>query len=327
MMHNSGQSVVVRHKEMLCEVVGASAFTVQRSFVLNPGIVQTFPWLSRIAGCFQEYTIKGMVFHYVPTSGTYNAASPSLGSVLLQTSYRSNDTPPASKVEMLNEYCSNESVPSEPFAHPIECDPKENPFNVQYVRSGILPAGETQLMYDLGTTHLATSGSPVGAVLGDLWVTYEVELRKPILDSNVTSSPGWTSSAAFLAPAVPAVFPASAVTTTVGNMPVTVQTSTMTIPVGYYGVFTILITAQISGIAASMAGTPTLTGCTLLTVNDAVSDQRFAYGVTGLTGTSDLSYVVRIAKLNRDTAATVVFPSLTAAAAVKVTLTVLGYTD
>jgi len=40
-------------------------------------------------------------------------------------------------------------------------------------------------MYDLGKTFIATSGCPAtGNVLGDLWVTYEIELRKPILNDE-----------------------------------------------------------------------------------------------------------------------------------------------
>jgi len=108
---------------------------------------------------------------------------------MLQTSYRSTDAAPTNKVEMLNEYCSNEVVPSETMAHPIECDPKENPFNVLYVRTGDIPSGDTKMMYDLGLTHVAVSGQlAAGNVIGDLWVTYEVELKKPLIASNVTSS-------------------------------------------------------------------------------------------------------------------------------------------
>jgi hypothetical protein len=188
-MHLNGQSIVVRHKEYLGEILGSEAFRVQQSFELNPGNSSTFPWLSGVAAHFQEYKIRGLVFHYVPTSGnavsTTNAA---LGSVMMQTSYRSNDLPPSSKVEILNEYCSNEAVPSEPFAHPVECDPRENPFNVQYVRTGAVPTGDSKLLYDLGVTHIAVSGQQTtDKALGDLWVTYEIELKKPILESNVTS--------------------------------------------------------------------------------------------------------------------------------------------
>jgi hypothetical protein len=180
---------VVRHKEYLGEVFSSEGFVVRQSFELNPGNSSTFPWLSGVASHFQEYKIRGLVFHYVPTSGSaVSSTNAALGSVMLQTSYRSNDAIPSSKVELLNEYCSNESVPSEPFAHPVECDPRENPFNVQYVRSGAVPQGDSKLLYDLGITHLAVSGQQIGGkAIGDLWITYEIELKKPILESNVTS--------------------------------------------------------------------------------------------------------------------------------------------
>jgi hypothetical protein len=191
-MHSSGQSVVVRHKEFVMTVRSSIQYAVQRSLPINPGRAEVFPWLSRLANCYQQYRIKGMVFHYVPTSGNaVTGSAPALGCVMLQTSYRSNDAPPSSKVELLNEYWSTETVPSDAACHPIECNPSENPFNVQYVRSDdrILPPGDSPLLYDLGMTHVATEGQLAdGVALGDLWVTYEIELKKPILSSNVTNS-------------------------------------------------------------------------------------------------------------------------------------------
>jgi hypothetical protein len=188
-MHREGQTVVVRHKEFVGTVLSSAAFNVQMSLSLNPGLETPFPWLSRLAASFQEYRIRGMVFHYIPSSGDAVASTnPALGTVMFQTSYRATDSAPSSKIEILNEYWSSENVPSEPFCHPIECDPKENPFNVQYVRTGDVPSGDSKLMYDLGTTHVAVMGmQTTGNPVGDLWVTYEVELKKPIISSNATA--------------------------------------------------------------------------------------------------------------------------------------------
>lgn len=191
MMHKEGQSVTIRHREFIAQIRGSTGFAVQNSFVLNPGLAATFPWLSTIAGSFQEYKFKGIVFHYIPSSGTaVSGTNAALGTVMLQTSYRSSDTAPQSKTELLNEYWSGETVPCDTVAHPIECDPNENPFNVQYVRtSSVVPAGDSTLLYDLGVTHVAVAGQQVsGNTLGDLWVTYEVELKKPIVASNVTAN-------------------------------------------------------------------------------------------------------------------------------------------
>lgn len=186
MMHKDGQSIVVRHKEYLGEISGSTAFTVQQTYNINPGLSSAFPWLAAIAAKFQEYRILGMVLHYVPTSGTaVGTASTALGSVMIQTSYRAGDTAPTTKMEMLNEFWSTELVPYESGCHPLECDPKENPYNLHYVRTGALPASADQLLYDLGTTFVATSGMQTNGVVGDLWVTYEVELKKPMLTSPV----------------------------------------------------------------------------------------------------------------------------------------------
>lgn len=186
MMHKTGQSIVVRHREFVGTITGTSAFTVSQ-YKINPGLTSTFPWLARLAESFQEYDFRGLVFHYVPTSGMISGGSTALGSVMMQTTYRSNDSAPATKQEMLNEYCANETVPFEPMAHPVECDPKENPFSIHYVRTGTVPAGDNVMLYDIGTLNVATQGNPTN-VLGDIYATYEVELKKPVVSSNATQT-------------------------------------------------------------------------------------------------------------------------------------------
>nr|WPR18558.1 MAG: capsid protein [Chemarfal virus 237] len=189
-MHKDGQSIIVRHKEYLTEIRGATSFTVRNEFDINPGLSTTFPWLSAIAAQYSQYRVRGMIYHYVPTSGNaVSSTNAALGSVMLQTSYRATESAPINKIELLNEYWSTECKPSEPFCHPIECDPKENPFNVQYVRTGDLPTTENQLMYDLGRTTVAVSGQQANdIVLGDLWITYEIELKKPVLTNATNTS-------------------------------------------------------------------------------------------------------------------------------------------
>nr|UHS72053.1 MAG: hypothetical protein 2 [Tombusviridae sp.] len=180
-MHRNDQTIVVRHKEYVGELRGRQLFTTQFRYPLNPGVATTFPWLHTVASQYSEYRIRGMVFHYVPTSGMSVASSnTALGSVMFQTSYRATEDAPTSKLEMMNEYWATEGRPCDEICHPIECDPKENPFNVQYVRSTPLSPSENILMYDLGVTTVAVTGQQAdGNVLGDIWCSYEVELKKP----------------------------------------------------------------------------------------------------------------------------------------------------
>lgn len=309
-MHNTGQSITVRHKEFLTEVKGSIGFTVQRFFVLQPGDVNTFPWLSGIASKFQQYRIKGMVFHYVPTSGyAVSGANPAIGSVMLQTTYRVNDSQPLSKVEMLNEYWASEAAPSEAFCHPIECSPKENPFSVHYVHTSAVPTSDSPLMYDLGKTYVATSGMPGdGNVVGDLWVTYEIELSKPVVTSSVSSDLTFTFGAAS-SPVVGNWFGASPVY--VGNLGVTVSGNVLSFPIGIVGTYYIVvrIRAQTTFTAGDLSGAPSLANC----VSGVVDQSGLNYVRTVLGGAGgtlqDLYYMTTVVLTNTAAVATVTYPA------------------
>jgi len=187
-MHSTSESTRVRHREYIGDVVSSATvggFTTN-SFSLNPGLSTTFPWLAGIAQQYQEYSFKGLVFHYVSTSGeSVSSTNSSLASVMMATNYRSGQVAPTDKGELLNQYFSCDAKASEDFAHPVECDPKENPFNIQYVRGAAVPVGEDPKMYDLGTFTVASQGCQAASIhLGEIWATYEVELKKPKSSTN-----------------------------------------------------------------------------------------------------------------------------------------------
>lgn len=283
-MHSTKDGFVVRHKEFLTEVKSTTDFTVAASFPINPAIASTFPWLSKIAQHFEEYEIKGMVYHYIPTSGySVSSSNPALGSVMLQTTYRANSPAPTGKMEMMNEYCASEARPADEFVHPIECSPKETPFSIHYTRTGALSSPDSPLMYDLGTTFLATSGCPaVGNIVGELWVTYEVVLRKPIvalftmpLGFNGNTSVGLDSSHLF----------GTSFNTTFTNFPapITFSGNTMTMGAGIIGTF--LVVVGVSGGTANTFGYLSLTGSGSSAVNAFNGSTTLQYNVgTGSSG-------------------------------------------
>ncbi len=312
-MHKEGQSVVIRHKEFLGEIRGKQAFTVVGQYPINPGMYATFPWLSRIANAFQEYRIKGMVYHYVPTSGNaVSSTNAALGSVMIQTTYRSNDNPPATKLEMLNEYWSSENKPSEAFCHPVECNPKENPFNIQYIRNGAIPSNDSVLMYDLGLTTVAVSGQQANdTVLGDLWVTYEIELKKPILSSNVTDfTPGSvlvvTDSGGSITGS--SLFNGSVSQT--GNVNMSLSGNTLTFPKGAVGDWTIRINVEAATTfsACNFSILPTITNCTLLNITPSSNIVRTVIGGTAPT-LNRMFYELIVRIVEPSLQATVTLPS------------------
>lgn len=182
-VHSSNESVLFRHREYIADISVNGANFTTATYNINPGLPTTFPFLSSIAGCFQEYSFKGLIFEYKTTSATaiVSGTNSAMGSVMLAIQYRSDALAFTSKTQMLNEMWSVDTVPSADCILPVECSPKENPFSIQYVR-GTAATGDIK-MFDLGLLTVATAGAQAGQtnVVGELWVSYEIEFRKPQL--------------------------------------------------------------------------------------------------------------------------------------------------
>jgi hypothetical protein len=99
--------------------------------------------------------------------------------------YRADATAFTSKQQVLNEMWSADSKPSESFFMPVECAPAECPMDVQYIRTSALSSSDDIKFYDLGKLALSSVGSQAAAVVGELWVTYEVALKKPVLSGSI----------------------------------------------------------------------------------------------------------------------------------------------
>jgi hypothetical protein len=298
---------------------------------INPGLQETFPWLSRVANNYQQYSIRGMVYQYVPTSGSaVSSTNNALGSVMLQTSYRSTDDAPTSKIELLNEYWSSEAVPNEPFCHPIECDPKENPFQIHYVRGHALPSDENQLMYDVGKTFLCVSGQQADdIVLGDLWVTYEIELKKPIISSDVTvDNAYYTLYDNSASPTFANIFPSTAVTTSVGNLPLILQGNEVTIPETIVGKFTLFFVYRADALMTTPAvlGAPALTDMDLIRMTPAIDRVEFNTTVGSQCVQWTVGYTVQ--KTQSTSPATLIVPTGTGSGTLtRVSLIAFGFVD
>jgi hypothetical protein len=303
MMHKTAQSVVIRHREFVKQISATTGFSVE-AFIINPGLAATFPWLSGIARRFQEYEIRGMVWHYVPTSGSaVSSTNSALGAVMMQTSYRATDSAPSSKQELLNEYWASESVPSETFCHPIECDPKENPFQVHYVRSVENLIGTEPLLYDMGKTFVATQGMQGTNVVGDLWVTYEIELKKPVLASSVVTPTEFTSIS-FPAPAPAAIYQNEAIKEVYfGGIDLKFNLgSTVTFGANTSGVYNIFVYVYLAaGFTGQVqwASNPSFTGNCSLSVTATLGGQSYWNSTmvgTVSTSLNSVSFAIAVAK-------------------------------
>jgi len=262
-MHSTSESVIFRHREYIGDVFSTTAFTTT-NYNVNPGLSATFPYLSNIAQNFQEYKFRGLVFEFKSTSAdALNSTNTALGQVILASQYRADAAAFINKEQMLNEMWSVSTKPSNNVLLPIECDPKENPFAIQYVRSGTVPSGQDEKLYDLCNLVVGTFGSQAAANVGELWATYEVELLKPqatgLLGLNTPSFHMYASSGV----STSAYFGATATNTVAfDNIGLTFDADGIIFPIGSVGKYWICITY--AGSSATLVN-PTIatdSGCT-----------------------------------------------------------------
>lgn len=182
-MHSSNETIRITHREFLGPIITSSTAGdySSRTFYVNPGLRGTFPWLSQVATCFQEYEIAGLIFMFKSNSAdSLNSTNTALGSVLMGAQYNVNQPDYDSKADILNSMWGVEGRPSNDLILPIECDPEQNPFKIHYVRSGDLAATSNLQNYDLCKVIVATEGHQGTAVnIGDLWLSYDIIFRKP----------------------------------------------------------------------------------------------------------------------------------------------------
>lgn len=186
-------SVRVVHREFIQDIAvpaNGAAFNMLYAQKINPGNSVMFPWLSRMAKQYSQYKLHGMVFAFKTMTSDYAANGP-LGTVMMATNYDAIERVYANKIELENSEFAVSCKPSESLIHAIECDPKYSTLDMLYIRDSSYDTSETddRRFYDFGTVQFATSGLPgaLGSVMGEFWVSYDIELCKPIAGGETTT--------------------------------------------------------------------------------------------------------------------------------------------
>lgn len=258
-------SIRISHREYLGDIISSSSsntFKLQ-SFLINPGLSETFPWLSQLGINFQQYRMEGCVFEFRTMSAdALNSTNTALGSVIMATNYNASVPNFGSRSEMENCEFSQTIKPSESCVHMIECSPKSTPLTEMYVRGGPVPTGQDQRFFDLANFQIASTGCQGTNVnLGSLYVSYTVSLLKPILSDTLGKDVLWAhfNNPAGVTNAVPMgtsnLTPISGAT-----LAATVNASgtVLTIPQTSYDV-SYIITWRWSGLGANVLVAPSFT--------------------------------------------------------------------
>jgi len=167
---------VIQHRELIDSISGTSAFDVT-SYSVNPGIPETFPWLSVIAQAWEKYRFRYLRFVFLTRTG-----STTVGQVLMAPDFDSADDPPSSELVMAT---YEDAISDAPWKN-ICCNLKASSMNnslgkFHFTRFGPLAANLDIKTYDCANFLLSTTDGVDGTSWGKLWVEYEVEFSTPQL--------------------------------------------------------------------------------------------------------------------------------------------------
>lgn len=159
--------VIIQHREYIGEINGSTTFNAL-GYNIQPGLPSTFPWLSSIAKNFEKYRIRSMTLHFVNVSATSERGR-------ITMAYESDplDPTPTNKIDLFAYSGCQEGAVWSPLSINIPC-----PKTTLFTREGIVPGTDLKT-YDVGKLIIAASNTADSSIIGELFITYDIELMVP----------------------------------------------------------------------------------------------------------------------------------------------------
>lgn len=176
----------IKHREFLQDVAGSVDYACT-PLSINPGVSSIAPWLSRIACNFESYNFRTLRFAFETEAST--AAT---GSVILAVDYDPSDPAPTTKMQALSFRATVRSAPWAPCVHESLAEDLSKR-KTYYTRQGALAPGEDAKLFDIGKLHVITQGMATNAIVGELWIEYDVILMTPKTSSAAGGNAIWGS--------------------------------------------------------------------------------------------------------------------------------------
>lgn len=188
-------ALAISNREYLGDVFGNALVAVgsqpisftKTSYILNPGLEKTFPWLSQIASNYEEYEFKQLMFTYKSTVQDINSNNGQVGTAIMTTTYNANASDFPDKASMMQYAHSSSMKVTDDGIHGVECDPsKLSGSPGKFIRSGNIDVTDLNT-YDYGKFQLGIANTPsslANNAIGELWVSYTLILRKPKIVTN-----------------------------------------------------------------------------------------------------------------------------------------------
>jgi len=173
---SNNQSIRVRHSERFGSVPGSTTYAL-KSYSLQPalgtGLTNMFPWLAGLARQYEMYKVHSVSISFKTIAGTGER-----GHVIVAPDYDAIDTAPLTGVAIE----SFKSAVSGPVWQNLRCslDPADlGRRSPKYCRTGALPLNADLKTYDTANIFVATDACADTAIVGYLYVDYDIELFTP----------------------------------------------------------------------------------------------------------------------------------------------------
>lgn len=152
--------------EPLDSITGTSTFTVSKTYLLQPGSINDFPRLSKMAKLYDRYRFTKLIYHYRPGVSTFTS-----GIVYMAFDHNVYDEVSTTRSKLLQLNHTHGSV-WEPFSYQVKLDQ-----DIRFVRDPSqwsIYVNADKKTYDYGKLSVASESGP-DAITGNIEVEYEVE--------------------------------------------------------------------------------------------------------------------------------------------------------
>jgi len=173
----------IKNREFIGTVSSSTGLN-QWKIGINPGLPDTFPFLSRIASNFEKYRFRGLVFYFKSTAASAFASTTNIamGQVIITSVPDPAEAQPTTLEAVLNRKDNTVAKPSEDCLHGWECKRGMQVLNEYYIRTSNTGDDQDIRFTDPGYLLLSTNGNPAANMeIGQLWVSYDVDLMVPKL--------------------------------------------------------------------------------------------------------------------------------------------------
>jgi hypothetical protein len=262
----------IAHREFLGDITGSTAFAIQKTLSVNPGLSSTFPWLCNIARQYETYYVRSMAFEYETQESTATA-----GTVMMAVDYDPSDDPPQNKTQLLSYKAAVRSPGWAPCKFTCSIPDLSAHGAGRFVRAGLISSTDIKL-YDIGNFHIATQGFAQATVAGELYVNYVIDFMTPQSDpeairtaeTRVIAGGGTVSRAA----------PFGTAATYTYGLNITATGATMTFnEVGEYSCVIGITGTVVTNVFPTLTGTATSAAGSTLCANAAATTGLFVVKV------------------------------------------------